>query len=265
MDAAQMTCLSALGNRRTMSLMRYALIIALLSAACSGSSPTAPSPVAVTPPPVVVAPPVVAPPTNPLLSDPRFDRGFYEQFALGARDLGRTTTLRRQQRPPLFYIQTVDNTGAAIDPRTLDATAAALINTAPLWNGGMGIEGLTMGREAPTPPPCPFCAPLPDQVHRIAVVWDNTTTTSGQCARSDVGGNLITVFLRTAGCACLGLAVAPVVIKHELGHTMGYWHTDSVTDVMGAAGTPTCDLTPSAREQFHARVAYSLPQGSSVP
>lgn len=246
--------------------MKYTLVLALaFVTACNGRGPTAPTPVT---PPVVVTPPVTGPPpVNPLLSDPRFDRAFYRQFALGTLDLaGSTATLRRQQRPPLFYVQTVDNTGAAIDPRTLDATAAALINTAPMLNGGLGIEGLNFGTAPPPPPPCQFCAPLPDQVHRIAVVWDNTTTNAGQCARSDVGGNLITVFLKTPGCVpCLGLAVAPVVIKHELGHTLGFWHTDSPSDVMGTGGTATCDLNPSAREQFHARVAYSMPNGSAEP
>lgn len=256
--------------------MNFGLLVVVLSwlliAGCS-SGPTAPTSTP-TPPPVMVTPPVVTPPPvvpptptrNPLLDDPRFDPAFYAQFALGALDLaGRPTTLKRQLRPPLFYVMTVDNQGATIDPRTLDATAAALINTAPIWNGGMGIEGLSFGTAPPPPPACPLCAIDPAVAHRIAVVWDRTTTNSGLCARSDVGGNLITVFLRASGCTCSGLAVAPVVIKHELGHTMGYWHTDRATDVMGAGGSTTCDLNPSPREQFHARVAYSMPVGSAAP
>lgn len=244
---------------------RLYLVGLLFSAAC-GSSPTAPTPVAApvpqTPPPVVVAP---VTPTNPLLSDARFDRSFYQQFALGALDLaGRTAPLRRHLRPPLFYVMTVDNQGRPIDPRTVDATAAALINTTPIWNGGMGVEGVRLGTSEPAPLGCLFCAPDPSVEHHIAVKWD-ATTTNGLCARADVGGNVLTVFLRTQGCACLGLAVAPAVIKHELGHAMGYWHTDRLTDVMGIGGTATCDQAPSPREQFHAKVAYAMAPGTLEP
>lgn len=238
------------------------VVLVVFLAACNSQTPTAPTPPMVDPP-VVVAPPVETP--NPLLTDPRLDRNFYAQFALGILDLqGRTAPLRRQTRPPLFYIQTVDNTGTPITPATLDATAAALINTTPLLNGGLGIEGLRMGVEPPPPPPCQFCAPTLGTEHHIAVVWDNTTD-NGFCARSDIRGNLITVFLRARNCACLGLQIAPVVIKHELGHTLGFWHTDNPGEVMGTSGTITCDLNPSAREQFHATLAYSLPNGSGLP
>lgn len=238
---------------------------------CSSPTPTAPTPMAVTPAPVVTAtmvtPPVntPAPAANPLLSDPRYSASFYRMFALGSKDLGgNTAPLRRHLSPIQFYVMTVDNQGNAIDSKTLDATAAALINTTPIWNGGMGIRGLTYGTAQPAPVGCLNCAPDPALEHNISVKWDGTTT-NGLCAQSDIAGNTITVYLRTANCSCLGLAVAPVIIKHELGHAMGYWHTDNPLDVMGASGTNTCDLNPSEREQFHARLAYSQPNGSKEP
>ena len=250
--------------------MRAWIAVACLSLAACSSSPTAPTaPVAVTPTPVAVTPAPVTPTTpapNPLLTDARFSLPFYRMLALGTQDLsGKTAPLRRHLKPIQFYVMNVDNQGKPIDARTLDMTAAALINTTPLWNGGMGIQGLTYGSAEPAPVGCLNCAPDPALEHNISVKWDATTSVN-LCARSDVGGNTITVFLRTGGtCVCQGFAVAPVVIKHELGHVMGYWHTDNPLDVMGASGTATCDLNPSAREQFHARVAYSQPNGSRDP
>ena len=238
------------------------LFALLFAVGCSGS-PTAPTPppvVVVTPPVVVVTPPVVAPPVvaapNPLLSDPRFDLAFYRMFALGSLDLGRTVSLRRHQRPPMLYIMTVDNIGGAITQATLDATAAALINTTPLWTGGMGVQGIEYGTEA--------AAPFITVPGRIHVQWDGATTNSGLCARSDIGGSTITVFLRSGCTPCLGLQVAPLVIKHELGHVLGFWHTDGRDDLMYPSGS-ACDRNPSAREQFHGRLAYSLPNGSLHP
>ncbi len=237
------------------------LSFCVLLTGCSGSTPTAPTPAPVVVVPVAAAPPVVVPPVtpapNPLLSDPRYEPAFYRQFALGSFDLGRLVTLRRHQQPPMLYIMTVDNIGGAITPATLDATAAALINTTPLWTGGMGVAGIEYGTVAPLP----FIT-VPGKIH---VQWDGATTNSGLCARSDIGGSTITVFLRTPGCTpCPGLQVAPAVIKHELGHSLGFWHTDNRADLMFPSGN-VCDQNPSAREQFHGRLAYSLPNGSGEP
>jgi predicted Zn-dependent protease len=53
-------------------------------------------------------------------------------------------------------------------------------------------------------------------------------------------------------------------VKHELGHAMGFYHTDQPTDLMYAQYTG-CDKEPSEREQFHARVTYTQPNGSRDP
>ena len=45
---------------------------------------------------------------------------------------------------------------------------------------------------------------------------------------------------------------------------MGFWHTDSPTDLMyGTSGT--CDVQPSARERAAAAIAYSRPAGNMDP
>jgi hypothetical protein len=191
---------------------------------------------------------------NPLLSDPRYDAAFYKQFALNAFDSpGRLATLQRQTQAPVIYLTTVDNTGAAIDARTLDSTAAALINTTGLLTGRFGLEGLERGTGA-----------TDTRANRITLQWDATTTETA-CARAAVGGKLIVVYLRTANCSCPGVAIRPLIVKHELGHSLGFWHTDKLTDLMHNGGHTTCDMEPSSREQFHAQVAYSMPLGSLEP
>ncbi len=85
------------------------------------------------------------------------------------------------------------------------------------------------------------------------------------CGRAAVGGDLITLFPKTPGCRCTGgPAVSLSTIKHELGHALGYWHTDSRLDLMYYL-FESCDSNPSEREKFHAIVAYSRPIGSLDP
>src|SRR5690349_4282448 len=103
------------------------------------SSPTSPTPAVVTQP-VAVTPPVVTPPVtptrNPLLDDPRFSLSFYRMFAHDSFDSpGITRPLIRQAQAPRIYLRTIHANGSAMDPATLQATAAALINTAGSLTG----------------------------------------------------------------------------------------------------------------------------------
>lgn len=237
--------------------MRYVLTVALFVVAGCGSSPTAPSPT----PPVAVVPPVVTPPdplaTPPqaraLLTDPRFQLALYQKIALGTVDLaGRATTLRRRTSPPAVSIMKVDDSGQPITSATLDATAAAIINTTSLWTGQFGVASLVFVDTAP-----------PAVASTLTVRW-NTTTQTNQCAQSDIAGAVITVFLRTPNCTCSGLQIRPAIVKHELGHALGFWHTDDPHDLMYFTGSD-CDRNPSEKELFHTRLAYLMPIGSAAP
>jgi hypothetical protein len=225
---------------------------------CAGS-PTAPTAIAPVTPPPVAAVPAPAPPSNPLLSDPRFDRAFYRQFALnGYESPNALSPLRRQTQAPSIYLRTVDDAGRAIDARSLEDTAAALINVAGALTGVFGLAGMERGMGSRV-----------GQPGWITVFWHSgsSVTTPTACAEAITGGDQLTIYYRQAAhCRCAGGgAIKPLIVKHELGHVLGFRHTDSLSDLMHNGGHQACDMEPSARETFHARVAYSQPIGSLEP
>jgi hypothetical protein len=244
--------------------MRLILSVTMFSAmlAACGSSPTAPTPVtppvAVVPPVVTppVAPPVVTPPPAPAFppTDARFDLAFYRQFVHNALETpNQLQPLRRQTEAPRIYLRTIDNAGNAMDAFTLNHTAAALETTTGALTGQFGVAGVERGTETRV-----------SQRGWITVEWAAEANPKA-CGSAAVGGNLITLYPRTPGCRCAGgPAVSLSTIKHELGHALGYWHTDSRLDLMYYL-FESCDANPSEREKFHAAIAYSRPIGSAAP
>lgn len=244
--------------------MRAILVaLAVLLAGCSGSTPTAPSPI-VTPPPVVVTPPpvvtppVILPPDPPFPpTDPRFDVNFYRQFVHdGLESPNALQPLRRHGQAPFIYVFNHDDAGAPIDSVTLNLTAAALANTAGSLTGVFGLAGLEIG---PSP------APDPSRVS-IYVTWSSVENPSA-CGQASISGRNITLYPKTPRCRCDGnpATVNMTTVKHELGHALGYWHTDGRDDLMHGRNFGECDKNPSAREIYHARVAYGRPVGSPPP
>lgn len=244
----------------------WPIVALLFVAACSGKSPTAPTPppVANDPPPVAVVPPIIvigtqpdpepiAPPFPP--NDPRFNMTFYRQFAHNAWD-GRDVLqpLRRQPVAPRIYLRTIDDGGAAIDAVTLDLTAAALINVAGSLTGVFGLAGLERGTDT-----------REGQRGWITVRWSQREEKF--CGWGHVGGDLLVLAPRTPGCRCSGnpATIDQSTVKHELGHVLGFWHTDSRHDLMYFQNVGACDANPSPREVYHARIAYDRPIGSPAP
>jgi hypothetical protein len=91
------------------------------------------------------------------------------------------------------------------------------------------------------------------------------STDPAYCGRADVGlsGGIITLSLQKA-CACGVYPTRQAVVRHEFGHAMGYFHTDSPQDVMYRVANQ-CDTPLSAREAYHAAVAYTRPVGNQDP
>jgi hypothetical protein len=243
-----------------MRLITLATMIAA-TIACGGgsSSPTAPTPppvAIVVPPPVVTPPPaVVFPPT-----DARFDLTFYRQLVHnGYETRGALEPLRRQRQAPRIYLRTVDDGGGVIDAVTLNQTAAALINTAGSLTGVFGLAGLERGTETRERVP-----------GWITVRWSQfPKVINGNfsvCGEGFIGGDLLILYPRSSGCRCSGNpgTIDLSTIKHELGHVLGFWHTDSARDLMYPLHR-SCDLDPSPREIYHASIAYTRPIGSAAP
>lgn len=184
------------------------------------------------------------------------DLNFYRQFVRNGFDAPNSLQpLRRLQAAPRVYLRTVDEAGAAIDARTLDTTERAIVETAAMFTGGQfGVASVEQGTDTRA-----------GQAGWLTVRWPVETGTI--CGRSTVGqdGGAIDLLYKGTNCGCPGLsAVRPRAVRHELGHALGFYHTDAQTDVMFRTSL-TCDALPSARERAAAAIAYARPVGNQDP
>jgi hypothetical protein len=179
-----------------------------------------------------------------------FDPIFYRAFVQnGFEAPGRLEPARVLPGPLRLYLKTHDDNGRAIDPITLAATERVLLESVTIWSGEQfGVGELVRGTATRERVP-----------GWITVKW-STAPTAGECGRSTVGvdGGYIE-FNDLGACSC-GMAsrVYPRLVRHELGHAMGYYHTDQISDVMYGRSIPHdgCDLQPSERERLYAKYFY---------
>ena len=181
-----------------------------------------------------------------------FEPGFYRAFLQnGFEAPDNLEAIRILQSPLRIYLKTHDDSGRAIDAATLDSTERVLIDSARIWSGGtFGINEVARGT-----------ASREKVAGWITVKWAGAP--SGQrCGRSTIGLDGGFIELNSSGaCSCgSGSLIYPRLVRHELGHAMGYYHTDSPTDVMygNTISSDACDLLPSDRERRHARIAHSI-------
>jgi hypothetical protein len=184
--------------------------------------------------------------------DGTFDLNFYQQFARGKLDNADLQPIQRWEFAHSVYIRTVDDAGNAIDQASLDLVQRTITETAPIWSAGaFGVSGFERGTET-----------REGQSGWLTVKWDNG---AAHCGMTTIGNDGGTMTLRPTdqACRCGSVAVGAALVRHELGHAFGYWHTDSTADTMH---TPIdCDRQPSARERYHARIVYARPVGNVDP
>lgn len=233
----------------TIHCKRLAIIIGcLVVVGCSGN-PSGPTPVPTPAPAPIVTPPTPPPPSAAIVESapcptalPGFsvDVAFYRQIGCNAFDGPIQNTTRRWTRAPMIYLRTVDDAGAAIDSVTLETVAAAMINTASALTGGkFGLAGMERGTDSR--------AGLSGWI----TIRFPATLQQNACGFSDIAidGGSITFSATRPDCGCKGSRIAPSIARHELGHALGYWHTDNASDLMSNVSAKSCDQSLSAREQ----------------
>jgi len=189
-----------------------------------------------------------------------FDLTLYRQLVRNAVEEpnGGLRATRLWLAPPQIYYRTIDEANRPIDSGTLDATESTIREAMRDWSGG-GYPAATVVRGTESREGVPGW---------VTVLWaaeasaDGLTCGSAQVATS---GGRITFYPRTMGCRCAGSpGVTPGVVRHEIGHMIGYWHTDNANDVMYPTIT-SCTKSISDRERYHAAIALTRPNGNTDP
>ncbi len=91
----------------------------------------------------------------------------------------------------------------------------------------------------------------------------NNTAQDGYCGRATVAADGGWIELgyhvpssAAGNCRVPGYVIAPSVIRHEIGHALGFYHTDSPSDLMWGGTWTNPYQEPSSRELYHAAIVY---------
>ena len=198
--------------------------------------------------PMPTSPSAVASADAAIVAD-GFEPDFYRAFLQNGYESPDRLEPIRILKTLRIYLQTHDDAGRGIDAGTLDTTERVLIDSARVWSGEtFGVDEVMRGRGT-----------RERTAGWLTVKWMSAPS-ADRCGRSTIGIDGGFIELNSSGaCRCdSNSLVYPRLVRHELGHAIGYYHTDSSTDVMygSMVTSDACDLLPSDRERRHAKIAH---------
>ena len=185
-----------------------------------------------------------------------FDLAFYRQFVRNGLDSPNALEpLRRWTTNPNIYLKTVDEAGAPIDGPTLDMVQRTALAVVPIWTNNRHVVG-TIQRGTGT---------RVGMTGWITITWSANIVKPNKCGRALVAAGFIELEAHNPRCKVRPWITSASLVRHELGHAMGYFHTDAPSDVMSGTSWTSSDQQPSARERAHAAIAYARPVGNTDP
>lgn len=177
-----------------------------------------------------------------------FSLAFYRTLARNASETpDELEPLWRLPESPKFYVRTVDQNNRPIEEEVLDVVLPAIRKSVRDWTGGrLSVSILETG------------VTTRDRRPGWITVDITRDYDSDFCGRALVGATDGWIELVNDRCNCGSRKISGAVVAHEVGHALGFWHTESQEDVMYPYATGHCPPgVLSADERYHSAIAYS--------